>query len=169
MEQGTRRHFITKVGMGVGAMGLIAQAPSALADPGPSAPAQNAPAAPVINHVQHLRKDGGELGQMGNGDIAKGMNKLGEQGYQLHSVTTITNTGEGGYHLFKRQPWDPTNPGTAPQYQMRLISDFDLGRLAQGDFNKGIQTLEKDGWEIVTYTELPNGSVAYYYLQRVKP
>lgn len=162
MKQDTRRKFLTKLGMGVGALSLISSAPPVRADPAASAPAQNAPADKP--HVQHIRKDGSELGKMGNGDIAKGMNKLGDMGYHLHSVTTITNTGEGGFHLFKRQPQSPA--GT--KYEFKLISDFDLGRLAGGDFNKGMQTLEKDGWEIVAYTELANGSVAYYYLQRVK-
>ncbi len=151
--------------------GCLLQAPDALAQQAPSgtvptmgtAPTDN----PKSNTWQYVRKDEAELAGFGGGSFEKGMNLMGDAGYELFIVTSTLDSGKAGYHFFRRPPCCP--PGMQrPKIEYRRIDTGDIIKEGGGTFQDGLNKIDTDRWELITVTSTAQGAVGYHYFRRSK-
>lgn len=116
---------------------------------------------------QHLRMDEVELAKHGDGNVERGLNKIGAQGYSLQFVVSVPDTSAAGYHYFKRGPW--AGPGERPQVEFKRLDSGEITKLGGDSFNHGLEKLEGDNWQLVAVTSGTKGVVGYHYFERPKP
>ncbi len=115
---------------------------------------------------EHVRVDEAQLKERGDGSVDEGMNRLGERGYELFIVTSVSETGAAGFHYFKRPPWN--RPLGRPVFQYRRIDTGGIAELGDGVFQEGLNKIEREGWELVAVTTTNKGTVGFHYFKRMK-
>ncbi|MCU0573433.1 MAG: hypothetical protein MUC41_10605 [Syntrophobacteraceae bacterium] len=116
---------------------------------------------------QYVRKDEGELVSMGGGSVEKGMNLLGDMGYELFIVTSAIDSGKAGYHFFRRPPCCP--PGMQrPRIEYRRADSGEITKEGNGSYQDGLNKIDTSRWELVTVTSTAQGAVGFHYFMRPK-
>jgi hypothetical protein len=128
-----------------------------------SAPTDN----PNSQTWQHVRRDEKELNDLGGGSFEKGMNSLGDMGYELFIVTSVVESGKAGYHFFRRPPCCP--PGMQrPRIEYKRMDTGEISGAGNGSYQIGLAKIDADGWELVAVTFTAQGAVGHHYFKRAK-
>lgn len=116
---------------------------------------------------QYVRKDDAELTTMGGGSVEKGLNLLGDNGYELFIVTSAMDSGKAGYHFFRRPPCCP--PGMQrPQIEYRRLDTGEIMKGGNGSYQDGLNKIDTDHWELIAVTSTAQGAVGFHYFKRSK-
>ncbi|MBI1903666.1 MAG: hypothetical protein HYS13_21395 [Planctomycetia bacterium] len=115
--------------------------------------------------ARQIRFDESQLKELGGGSGEAGLNKLGEQGYQLQLVTSVLETAAAGYHYFRRAP---QFEGKQPQFEFKRLDAVAVTELGNKSFNDGLAKLEVEGWDLIAVTVNAAGGVGYHYFQRAR-
>lgn len=125
-----------------------------------SAPREGVP----TSHWTFVRHDPVSLKELGGGDVVKGMNRLGEQGFELFLVTTSDDTGKAGWFYFRQSPWNLPVP--RPKLEYRQMDDTEINALAPASYNDALDKIAQDGWQLIAITTTKGGGTGWTYFMR---
>lgn len=150
--------------------GCLLQAPGVVAQQtGSATPMMGTPPTDNPNSTtwQYVRKDEAELTNMGGGSVERGMNLLGDMGYELFIVTSSMDSGKAGYHFFRRPPCCP--PGMQrPKTEYRRADTGEIMKEGNGSYQDGLNKIDTNLWELIAVTSTAQGAVGFHYFKRPK-